>query len=77
MYLFGGVDTLENGQEAPSNDLYKFVPKREPGGLQRQANPSKGAISSILCTKVGAGAALDPRHHEYMACEKVLSSLAI
>lgn len=63
MYLFGGVDTLENGQKEPSNDLYMFVPKREQGSLQRQANPSKGDISSIICTKVEAGAAPGSFHY--------------
>lgn len=29
MYLFGGVDILENGERVPSNDLFRFEPTNE------------------------------------------------
>jgi hypothetical protein len=45
MYLFGGVNVLENGQSVPSNALYIFEPKRE----------KRGTISKIMVSKVLAG----------------------
>lgn len=45
MYLFGGVNILENGQSVPSNGLYIFEPKHDQGG----------DISRIMVTKVLAG----------------------
>lgn len=45
MYLFGGVNILENGKSVPSNGLYIFEPKREQGGT----------ISKIMVSKVIAG----------------------
>ena len=47
MYLFGGIDILENGQSSAANDLYRFVLKYD----------QDGAISHAQCTKVISGGA--------------------
>ena len=54
MYLFGGNDIDENGDETPSSDLLSFVPKYKQNG---------GSVVSIVCTRVEAGEAAVPRFH--------------
>ncbi|EIE21271.1 hypothetical protein COCSUDRAFT_43570 [Coccomyxa subellipsoidea C-169] len=51
MYLFGGIDILENGQSSAANDLYRFVLKYD----------QDGAISHAQCTKVISECPPSPR----------------